>query len=97
MSEIAAELNKRGIRRDIEKPWDVAAVQRVRYAEGWHRKSTRSRRAIAQRADGLYSIHGVAQRLEVAPRVVRWWASSGKIKPVEGGGTGHVMWFNLDD
>jgi DNA invertase Pin-like site-specific DNA recombinase len=96
-AEIAVELNRRDLRTGAGKHWDEPAVQRVRYHHGLHRVSAKARRPLDQRADGLYSIHGVAARLQVKPGRVRYWVSSGLLQAVEGGGTGHVKWFTLDE
>lgn len=95
-TEIAAELNRRELRTGVHEPWTVPAVQRVRYDHGLNRTQD-SRRTPDRRADGLYSIHGIAARFDVRPGVVRYWVRKGWIEPVEGRGTGHTQWFDLDE
>jgi hypothetical protein len=94
--EIAKELNRRGLKTGRDQPWDIAAVRRVRYNHGMYRESKKARRAPDQRADGLYSVHAVAARMDVPPSVVRYWARTGVLEPVERGGPGHPHWFVLD-
>jgi DNA invertase Pin-like site-specific DNA recombinase len=96
--EIARELNRGGARREKGQLWDVASVQRVRYKHGLFPPSPRSRgkRTEDQRSDGLYSVRGVAHALDVPHGTVRGWIRSGLLEPAEGGGTGHPLWFRLD-
>jgi len=95
---IAENLNEKKIPRLKGKPWDRAAVRVVRYNYGMHRESTRSRRAPNKREDGLYSVHGVAEKIGVTPALVINWASTG-VLPVQddGGGKTRARWFKLDD
>lgn len=95
-SEIAKALNRRHLKTGRDQPWDIAAVRRVRYNHGLYRESRRARRAPDRRADGLYSVHAVAARMHVPPSVVRYWARTGVLEPVERGGPGHPHWFVLD-
>jgi DNA invertase Pin-like site-specific DNA recombinase len=94
--EIAKELNRRGLKTGVDRLWDIAAVRRVRYNHGLYRESKKSRRAPDQRADGLYSVHAVATRMDVPPSVVRYWARTGVLEPVKRGGPGRPHWFVLD-
>ena len=94
--DIAKELNRRGLKTGVERPWDIAAVRRVRYNHGMYRESKKARRAPDRRADGLYSVHAVAAHIDVPPSVVRYWARTGTLEPVERGGPGHPHWFVLD-
>ena len=96
-AEIAAELNRRGIRTGLKRPWTVAAVQRVRYGEGLYRTGARGRRAPERDQDGRWSIHAIAAEVGVKPAVVRYWMQSGALEPVERGGPGHPAWFEIDD
>jgi DNA invertase Pin-like site-specific DNA recombinase len=95
--KIAVELNQNQMKRKVNRPWDATAVQRIRYSYGLHRSSSKSRRAPARRSDGLYSIHGISEYFEVTPAHVRSWVHTEALIPVEGGGTGNVWWFKLDD
>lgn len=94
--EIAKELNRRGLKTGMGRRWDSQAVQRVRYNHGMYRESRKARRVPLRRADGLYSVHAVAARMDVPPSVVRYWARHGVLEPVERGGPGHPHWFVLD-
>jgi hypothetical protein len=94
--EIVTELNRRELRTGMHEPWTVPAVQRVRYAQGLGRSQS-SRRSPERRADGLYSIHGVAARFGVRPGVVRYWVHQGWLVPTEGRGKGDTQWFALDE
>jgi hypothetical protein len=94
--EIAKELNRRGLRTGTGRRWDGYAVRRVRYNHGMYRKSKKVHRAPDRRADGLYSVHAVAARMNVPPSVVRYWVKHGMVEPVERGSPGHPHWFALD-
>jgi hypothetical protein len=92
---IADQLNRCGLHTGKGRPWTVAAVQRQRYAHGWHLDSPRSRPACRQGA--LHSVHGVAQRIGVPVGVVRCWVTKGWLVPTEGGGgPGRPLLFSLD-
>jgi hypothetical protein len=93
---IAASLNQRGITTGRGRRWNGAAVQRVRRNHGMYRVSKTSRRMPHRGADGLFSVQGVAARMDVPPSVVRYWAQHGVLEPVEHGGRGHPHWFVLD-
>jgi DNA invertase Pin-like site-specific DNA recombinase len=96
-TEIADELNRRGLRTGYGRPWDTAAVRRLRYSQGLQRPTTSGRRTPDQREDGLYSVHGVARRLGVTPGQVRNWVTKGHLEPADGGGgPGSPLWFELD-
>ncbi len=63
------------------------------------RPSTRptGERLAAQRADGLLSVRGVAERLGATERKVRELVAAGKLTPAEGGGRDRQpLWFALD-
>lgn len=93
--EIAEDLNQRGLRTGKGRPWTVAAVQRQRYANGWHLDSARSHPAC-QRGD-LLAAHGVAKRIGVPVGVVRYWVTKGWLVPAEGGGSaGRPLLFAVD-
>jgi len=94
--EIAEALNQEGMRTGMGCLWNARAVRRVRYAEGMHRASPKSRLAPRRRADGMYSLQGVSAHLGVVPAVVRQWLRIGLLEAAEGGGTGRTMWFVLD-
>jgi hypothetical protein len=94
--EIAAELNRRGLRTGLNHSWTVPAVRRARYGESIYRPSPKARRPPDQRSDGLYSVHAVAARAGVKPAVVRYWARTGALEPVAHQGPGRPHWFKLD-
>jgi hypothetical protein len=97
-AQIADELNQRGLRTGANLPWNKKTVHRVLNQRGLHRASPAPQcvRAPARRADGLYSVHGVAERFGVSEAVVRYWRERGWLEPTEGGGRGHVCWFELN-
>jgi DNA invertase Pin-like site-specific DNA recombinase len=97
-AKIATELSRRGLLRVSGGDWDVAAVQRIRYAQGLHARSRKGHPAPTQRGDGLYSTYGVAQRFGVTMSAVRCWIESGLLEKHDGGGgPGRPLWFKLDD
>jgi DNA-binding transcriptional MerR regulator len=55
-----------------------------------------ARKAPPQRADGLYSVRGIAERLGVSIDTVRAWIAHGRLKPRSRNGRGHPSWFKLD-
>jgi hypothetical protein len=52
-------------------------------------------RRARDRGDGLLSLRGVAARLNVSERAVRYWLEARLLAPVEGC-RGRRFWFNLD-
>ncbi|WPB72629.1 recombinase family protein [Archangium violaceum] len=97
--EVAAELNRRGLLSGVKRAWDKEAVRWVRKRYGIRRQPTGRRgrpRQPERRADGLYSLHGVAALLGVTEPVVRSWVEKGWLRCVEGGGPGSSQWFRLD-
>ncbi|HZI03735.1 MAG TPA: recombinase family protein, partial [Archangium sp.] len=97
--EVAAELNRRGLLSGVKRAWDKEAVRWVRKRYGIRRQSAGRRgrpRQPERRADGLYSMHGVASLLGVTEPVVRSWVEKGWLRSVEGGGSGSPRWFRLD-
>lgn len=96
--EIAAELNRRGLRSGVERPWDAKAVRWVRWRHGFHRVPVppQAGRQPTRRADGLYSVRGVAEHFNVTKWMVYYWIKEGWLKGVEGGGMGRCWWFKLD-
>ena len=92
---IAAQLNQRDLRTGKGLPWTVAAVQRQRYAHGWHIESPRSHPARSR--GQLHSVHDVAQQIGVPVGVIRYWVTQGWLTPAEGGGSpGRPLLFTLD-
>lgn len=95
---IADELNHRGLRTGDNKPWSKGSVRWIRWRYSLRRPKTLppSVRRPDQRADGLYSIHGIAARFNVTEHIVRYWIERGWLQGVEGGGLGRTFWFKLD-
>lgn len=96
-TEIAGELNRRGLKTGRNRSWTTAAVQRLRYSQGLARPHVTGRRTPSRRDDGLYSVYGVADKVGATPSQVRFWTTRGSITPAEGGGHGRPLWFELDD
>jgi DNA invertase Pin-like site-specific DNA recombinase len=97
--EVAAELNRRGLLSGVKRAWDKEAVRWVRKRYGIRRQPAGRRgrpRQPERRADGLYSMHGVAALLGVTQPVVRSWVEKGWLRGVEGGSSGSPRWFRLD-
>jgi DNA invertase Pin-like site-specific DNA recombinase len=95
---IADDLDRRGLRTGRNRRWSVTAVRWIRWRHGLQRPNTPppSVRRPNQRADGLYSIHGVAAHFHVTEHIVRYWIERGWLKSAEGGGLGRTFWFKLD-
>ncbi|WP_245591708.1 recombinase family protein [Cystobacter fuscus] len=98
--EVAAELNRRGLLSGVKRAWDKEAVRwvRKRYGIRCQPAGRRGRpRQPERRADGLYSLQGVAALLGVTEPVVRSWVEKGWLRGVEGGGSGSPRWFTAED
>ncbi len=96
--QIADDLNRQGVPTGAGLQWKMEAVRRLRYDEGLHRTSVRSRRAPDRNKDGLWSVHAVAARVGVRPGIVRFWMNAGVLEPVNrGSGPGRPAWFKIDD
>lgn len=97
--EIVKELNRREVPAVTQRTWTLYALQWLRKRHGfvrWHQGEQPLRRLPERRADGLYSVRGVAAVLGVTKGVVRFWIEKGKLQGVDGGGYGHPWWFKLD-
>ena len=95
--EISAELNRRGLRTGLNRPWAVTSVAWVRSHHGMRRPhGPPSLRVPDRRNDGLYSIHGVATRFGVAEHTVYYWVDKGWLKGSTERGWGRARWFRLD-
>jgi DNA invertase Pin-like site-specific DNA recombinase len=94
---LVADLNRAGLLTGAGRRWTLAAVRRARYQNGLRHLSPLGYPTPERRADGRYSCHGVAVRLGVNASQVRCWVRQKRLVPVEGGGTGHPLWFDLDD
>lgn len=95
---IADELNRLGLRTGRKGRWSATSVRWIRWRHGLRRPNLPppSVRRPDQRADGLYSLHGVAARFHVTDDIVRYWIDKGWLKSIEGGGLGRTFWFKLD-
>lgn len=96
-TDIATTLNSRKLRTEVGQPWSAMSV---RWARGHHRiqrphSSLPGERLPDRRADGLYSVHGVAARMGVTDHIVRYWIEKGWLEGAEGG-SGRAWWFRLD-
>jgi DNA invertase Pin-like site-specific DNA recombinase len=94
---IASELNQRGLRTGKCHAWGEVAVRWVRAR---HRiRNPHLQRPGAplpqRRADGLYSLHGVAERFGVTKDKVFYWIEQGWLRGAEGG-RGRPWWFDLN-
>jgi len=97
--KIAEQLNNEERVTGKQRPWDQAAVGRVRRRLKVPRPgATPPNKPIPdQRADGLYSTRAVAERFGVPTRTVNRWAKVGILDAADGGGHGRPSWFKLDD
>lgn len=97
--EIADELNQLGMHSGTNRPWSMETVSRIRSHYGLRRPPLPppTGRQPARRADGLYSVRGVAKRFKVTEGIVYYWIAKGWLKGAEGGGQGRPWWFKLDD
>ena len=97
--QLAVELNREGLRTRTGRAWTQRAVLRVRQRLGIVRPTaTPIRKPLPnQRADGLYSTRGVAERFGVARNTVTSWVRSGRLLIADGGGHGRPSWFDLDE
>lgn len=94
---IAGDLNGRGLLTGAGRTWSGDAVRRVRYEYGLCRTTPSKRRAPLRRADGAYSVVGVAAFVGVKPATVRLWVRQRVLEPVVRGGPGRPSWILLDD
>jgi DNA invertase Pin-like site-specific DNA recombinase len=94
--EVAAELNRAGLKTGMGRRWDVSAVSSVRITHGFAGPPTSMPRPH-QRDDGLFSIAGIATRFDVSPHVVRYWVEKGLIVAKIVGGPGRASWYEIDD
>jgi len=96
---IATELNRRGLRTGVNRPWNEKAIKWVRSRLLHLRRlpvPPQSGPQPDRRKDGLYSLRGVASRLGVTDDIVRYWIEKGWLEGAEGGGPGRAWWFKLD-
>lgn len=95
---IATVLNEQKLVTGGGQAWDRTKVERVRRRLGLRRPQATLHKQIlpAQRADGLYSTLGVAERFGVLPSTVRRWNKLGWLLTADGGQRGCPSWFRLD-
>jgi len=96
---IASELNDSGILTGAGNSWTADAVNTLagRYRlrpSGWIPPNVP---VPERRADGAYSLTGLAVRFGVSRLVVRYWVRKGVVRPTDGGGKGNALWFDLDE
>ena len=97
-SEIAAELNRRGLTSGGGREWTAQAVMSYCVRRGIRQPERLPYgRVPAQRSDGLYSTRGLAHELGVSIHVVQGWFQKGLLNEAEGGGKGRARWFRVDD
>lgn len=95
LAEIAADLNRRGLRTGAGRTWDPVAVEWIKQRYEISGEPP-LRMAPAKRTDGLLSIHGVAQEMGVTSATVRHWVTRELLHPVTPGGAGRPAWYALD-
>ena len=97
--QIAEQLNREERVTGKQRLWDQAAVARVRRRLKVQRPGARPANEPVpnQRADGLYSTRGVAERFGVHTWTVARWAQDGIVEVADGGGHGRPAWFKLDE
>lgn len=92
--EIAFEVERRGLLPARRARWSGRSVCVLRLRQGLRRPARV--RTPPQRSDGLLSLSGVAARLGVSLRAVRYWVEQGLLTPTERG-RGRLRWFTLDE
>jgi DNA invertase Pin-like site-specific DNA recombinase/DNA-binding transcriptional MerR regulator len=97
-AQIADELNRRGLRNLLGRPWTEGAIAGVRKRHDLTSGPRPSELSPPyRRPDGLYSLRGVAMRLDISEQAAHNWVRRGWLSPVERGGQGGARWFKLDD
>jgi DNA invertase Pin-like site-specific DNA recombinase len=97
-AEIADELNRRGLRTGHDLLWTSMSVCGLRH----RRKIQPARPRLVsvplphRRADGLYSLRGVADRFNVSEGIVRYWVEKSWLVGVKDGDRVGAWWFDLD-
>lgn len=96
--DIAKALNEAGHLRATGTPWTKASIHSWCRQHGvkWPFRMPTSLPMPNQRADGLYSMRGVADELGVTRYIVAYWVAEGWLDSEEGGGRGKRRWFRLD-
>jgi len=96
LAAIADELNRRGFRTGVGRPWSAGGVAGVK--QRCQIVGPGPRRAPAEeRADGLLSVRGIAARFGVTEAIVKYWVLLGLLIPASPGGAGRPGWYRLDD
>ncbi len=91
-SEIANELNRRGLAAGTGGAFTTTAVKQLQKS---HRVRAHSAELPEQRADGRYSVRGAAARLGVSDRIIYYWAAIGRLEGERD--AKRAWWFALDD
>jgi DNA invertase Pin-like site-specific DNA recombinase len=78
--QIAAQLNKEGIRTRTGKPWTYARVHSMRKQHGISTSCPLNTRDAAPRADGLTPIAVATGQLGVSPSLVHVWVQHGVLQ-----------------
>jgi DNA invertase Pin-like site-specific DNA recombinase len=91
--DIAAEVKRRGLLHPRRWHWGAYSVRSLRWRQGLRRVARKP--SPEQRPDGLLSLRGVATKLGVSLRAVRYWIEEGLLTPAENG-RGNASWFVLD-
>ena len=95
-AQIAAALNARGLRTGHGNAWSSSSVQGLRLRRGLSSRADQpSMRPPERRADGMYSVRGVAARFGVTEGIVRYWVEKAWLVGVKDAG-GRAWWFHLD-
>jgi DNA invertase Pin-like site-specific DNA recombinase len=97
-AEIAEALNRHGLTNNRGEPWRENSVRCVRERHGIrHVGPSRAQMPVPnRRPDGLYSMRGVAARLDVTEGTIDYWLRRGWLRPIDGSGRGQARWFRLD-
>jgi hypothetical protein len=91
--EIATEVKRRGLLHPRRRHWGAYSVKCLRWRQSLRRIGRKP--SAEQRLDGLFSLRGVATKLGVPLRAVRYWIEEGLLTAAEGG-RGRECWFLLD-
>ena len=94
-ADIVKALNDQKLTTGRGNRWSVKSVLWARSRYRIRRSLPANERVPDRRADGLYSVHGVAARFGVTEHIVRYWVGKDWLKVAERG-RHREMWFRLD-